>query len=573
LQHQHQGTVQLLLMPLSSTAASVKSNKWDNEDGEECESVPLPIQTFLWRQTNPFLGAKIGKLHEASCVTFERVVVQNILHGLSPSLSDAISSVSRWRLVRASFPHLIQCCGALLEASGGQRPLSNSIQKILYILHWMILDSAAECLETEAEKKLVSQQSCEEKKDENRLTSVFSVSSMQLFVYLITPLIDVIKPEDVLDNIRLENGIGIWSALWQYRTPDVLCFCAPVKQRRDAPPFRVPTTSIFQSASPSVERANGALKQLKTVAGSPPTVHLQQSTGIYLGEDEPPKPRRSSVIPPPKPPRSDPAVQEEKRRKEAERKRIEEEQERLQLAPPPGPPPPVPTLEAPSLMPSGSSKSIVRSVSEYRSSELAGDIRSKMHKSKTTAFDSSPTSSCSSNHINEMDCGLTTIVDEQQSLSRAFGANDDAPLVQLHDICSLKSMETSDSSVVCEGCNRVLERDGVVVGNCACDEKSTPRADLPPALPTVIPPLVIAQRASGDETQSSSSAQTIVPQATSTARLRSDLTTSTRRKDDETSEELLEEVEEYPVDPTVATYLDVAVLRALLIRQWSEEGV
>ncbi|GMT17335.1 hypothetical protein PFISCL1PPCAC_8632, partial [Pristionchus fissidentatus] len=144
LQHQHQGTVQLLLMPLSSTAASVKSNKWDGEEGEECESVPLPIQTFLWRQTNPFLGAKIGKLHEASCVTFERVVVQNILHGLSPSLSDAISSVSRWRLVRASFPHLIQCCGALLEANTGQRPLSNSIQKILYILHWMILDSAAE---------------------------------------------------------------------------------------------------------------------------------------------------------------------------------------------------------------------------------------------------------------------------------------------------------------------------------------------------------------------------------------------------------------------------------------------
>ncbi|GMR41127.1 hypothetical protein PMAYCL1PPCAC_11322 [Pristionchus mayeri] len=575
-EHQHQGTVQLLLMPLSSTAASVKSNKWDEGDGEECESVPLPIQTFLWRQTNPFLGAKIGKLHEASCVTFERVVVQNILHGLSPSLSDAISSVSRWRLVRASFPHLIQCCGALLEASGGQRPLSNSIQKILYILHWMILDSAAECLETEAEKQPPNG----EKKDENRLTSVFSVSSMQLFVYLITPLIDVIKPEDVLDNIRLENGIGIWSALWQYRTPDVLCFCAPVKQRRDAPPFRVPT-NLFQSTggSPSVERSNGSVKPLKNVAGSPPTVHLQQSTGIYLGEDDPPKPRRSSVIPPPKPPRSDPAVQEEKRRKEEERRRIEEETERQLSLPPPGPPPPVPTIAPPTLVPAA--KPIVRSVSEYRTSEMAGEVRNKMHKSKTTAFDSSPTSSTSSNRMNEMDCGLTTIVDEQQSLSRVFAASDDAPLVQLHDICSMASMEASDyklkeegpSEVVCQSCGRVLQRDSVALGACECNGKTAQVGPQPPA-PPIIPPLVIAQRASGDETQSSSSVQTIVPQPTmSGGRLRSDLTTSTRRKDDESSEELLEEVEEYPVDPTVATYLDVAVLRALLIRQWSEEGV
>uniref|UniRef100_A0A1I7Z5Q5 UNC80 domain-containing protein n=1 Tax=Steinernema glaseri TaxID=37863 RepID=A0A1I7Z5Q5_9BILA len=39
-----------------------------DDDENECESVPLPIQTFLWRQSNPFLGAKIGKLHEASCV-------------------------------------------------------------------------------------------------------------------------------------------------------------------------------------------------------------------------------------------------------------------------------------------------------------------------------------------------------------------------------------------------------------------------------------------------------------------------------------------------------------------------
>ncbi|KAK0415433.1 hypothetical protein QR680_011941 [Steinernema hermaphroditum] len=139
-----------------------------DDDENECESVPLPIQTFLWRQTNPFLGAKIGKLHEASCVTFERVVVQNILHGLSPSLSDAIQSVSRWRFVKAAFPHIVQCCASLIaeesenaaaaaassdmESPTTPTPMGQSLQKILYILHWLLLDSANECNETESGK-------------------------------------------------------------------------------------------------------------------------------------------------------------------------------------------------------------------------------------------------------------------------------------------------------------------------------------------------------------------------------------------------------------------------------------
>lgn len=56
------------------------------DDGEQHACVPLPIQSFLWRQTkcvthvndysmtikrsnfSPFLGPKVGKLHEASCV-------------------------------------------------------------------------------------------------------------------------------------------------------------------------------------------------------------------------------------------------------------------------------------------------------------------------------------------------------------------------------------------------------------------------------------------------------------------------------------------------------------------------
>ncbi|EJD73699.1 hypothetical protein LOAG_18890, partial [Loa loa] len=140
--------------PLSSNCKSTDPLSLTNDDENELESVPLPIQTFLWRQTNPFLGAKIGKLHEASCVTFERVVVQNILHGLSPSLSDAINSISRWHFVRATFPHIVQCCASLLSEAINRNdlPMSGSLVKMLYILHWLLLDSANECCDSESGK-------------------------------------------------------------------------------------------------------------------------------------------------------------------------------------------------------------------------------------------------------------------------------------------------------------------------------------------------------------------------------------------------------------------------------------
>lgn len=78
-------------------------------------------------------------------------MVQNILHGLSPSLSDAISSVSRWRFVRAAFPHIVQCAASLLsERTSDEEPLpmTGSLAKILYILHWLLIDAGAECNDT-----------------------------------------------------------------------------------------------------------------------------------------------------------------------------------------------------------------------------------------------------------------------------------------------------------------------------------------------------------------------------------------------------------------------------------------
>lgn len=47
--------------------------------------------------------------------SFERVLVENKLHGLSPELSGAIQSISRWDLVQAALPHVLHCTSILLS--------------------------------------------------------------------------------------------------------------------------------------------------------------------------------------------------------------------------------------------------------------------------------------------------------------------------------------------------------------------------------------------------------------------------------------------------------------------------
>ncbi|VDK67417.1 unnamed protein product [Anisakis simplex] len=164
---------------------------------------------------------KVSVKGKAACIdgkllcTFERVVVQNILHGLSPSLSDAIGSVSRWRFVRAAFPHIVQCCASLIAEAGVREagtPISGLLTKILYILHWLLLDSANECCDSDSGKSVTET-------GEVNVHSVreytFSVNSIQLFVYLIAPLVDVITEDDIESHIRLESGLKIWQSLWQ----------------------------------------------------------------------------------------------------------------------------------------------------------------------------------------------------------------------------------------------------------------------------------------------------------------------------------------------------------------------
>ncbi|KAG7280343.1 hypothetical protein CRUP_024135 [Coryphaenoides rupestris] len=126
----------------------VKRKSLEDSEQDCGKGVPFPIQTFLWRQTSAFLRPKLGKQYEASCVSFERVLVENKLHGLSPALSEAIQSISRWDLVQAALPHVLHSTSILLSNRnklGHQDKLGVAETKLLHTLHWMLLEADQEC--------------------------------------------------------------------------------------------------------------------------------------------------------------------------------------------------------------------------------------------------------------------------------------------------------------------------------------------------------------------------------------------------------------------------------------------
>ncbi|KXJ74140.1 hypothetical protein RP20_CCG014272 [Aedes albopictus] len=141
-------------------ATSDTTNPMD--EGLQDLGVPVPVQTFLWQQIAPFIRPKLGKLHEASCMSFEKSLVQNMFYGLSPSLESALKSIPRWRLVQAALPHVMHCAGALMHNRVKDlQPLGAAETKILYTLHWILLFAAEECADDdlEANKEVKAKQS------------------------------------------------------------------------------------------------------------------------------------------------------------------------------------------------------------------------------------------------------------------------------------------------------------------------------------------------------------------------------------------------------------------------------
>ncbi|CAI2352462.1 unnamed protein product [Caenorhabditis sp. 36 PRJEB53466] len=428
----------------------------------------------------------------------------------------------------------------------------------------MLIDSSSECTESTSTK------------DENftpRSQGLFNISTIQLFIYLIAPLADVITEEEVVDNIRLESGLKIWQAIWQFRQPDVWCFSAPVKQRRD----ELPQISFARRQNPM----------------------QSQNQGIYLGKEE--KPRRPSIVPPPKPPRTDAAVLHEKRKleEEKEKQRIKmstKDYVAIEIDEPLIEKPGHLLIDMTPVTASGVSRgfqrtsSIVRSVSEYKTN-LCGQ-KPAISKSQTSdAFDVSPTSDSSAKMLEEVE-EIKFAENENCSLSAVFFSADQAPLVNLSDICSGFSLEADNiaTQMPPTPCPTSAEQSDSELGYRPVDNSmylsSTSNA-------SDAPPFILTRASTTDETASSCSQQTVIPiqipvPSPTVAQLKTltpAITTSkteNRRTDHQrlpssqksVSGSTDDELDENSFnDPTVASYLDVAVIRALLITHWQEKGV
>ena len=168
------------------------------------------------------------------------------MHGLSPGLSNAINSISRWSFIKASFPHIIHACAAALSfriENGTVEKLTKTETKLLYTLHWLILDAASEC---EDNADMIGHKPDSKTKDsltkKNQTKDqvivkqnyLHSVATIQLFVYFFVPILKSLKPAD-FDNLKLNNGLKIWEALWAHRQPDIKIFNTPVKQKYHKP--------------------------------------------------------------------------------------------------------------------------------------------------------------------------------------------------------------------------------------------------------------------------------------------------------------------------------------------------
>ncbi|KAJ9574018.1 hypothetical protein L9F63_008615, partial [Diploptera punctata] len=162
------------------------------------------------------------ELKEA-CKYFEKVLVQNIQDDLSPSLTEAIRSIPRWRLIQASFPYVIHCAASLLHnrKDTNLQNLGAAETKLLYTLHWIILDSAEECADADFENGIYHS---------SPFYYLFSIPAISLFVYMFAPICHHLKESD-FQNFRLENGLKIWQAMWDYQHPDTSCFTAHVKPK------------------------------------------------------------------------------------------------------------------------------------------------------------------------------------------------------------------------------------------------------------------------------------------------------------------------------------------------------
>lgn len=105
----------------------------------------------------------------------------------------------------------MHCCAALLYSRKHSSfdKLSAAETKLLYTLHWILIDAAEECAESEEEEH--------RRPIEHYL---LPITTIQVFIYLFAPLMPYLKQSDFLTSFRLENGHKIWSPLFAHQHPE-----------------------------------------------------------------------------------------------------------------------------------------------------------------------------------------------------------------------------------------------------------------------------------------------------------------------------------------------------------------
>nr|XP_008112326.1 PREDICTED: protein unc-80 homolog [Anolis carolinensis] len=306
----------------------VKRKSSEGPEQESGRGVPLPIQTFLWRQTSAFLRPKLGKQYEASCV-----VCNNVLDSL-------IGMNCLLYLILMYVPPLLQqdTQGNLLQ--GHQDKLGVAETKLLHTLHWMLLEAPQDCsndrygsgggdrgsswrgsssafihqIENQASPGHSRRDSINEEEENNRRKFFQnSMATVELFVFLFAPLVHRIKESDL--TFRLASGLVIWQPMWEHRQPEVTAFTALVKPIRNI--ITAKRTSPIKNQTQTCESPNldvGRSEGLQVVCETAqPDYKSPRPTfsGCHRGnsiegsvssqasqEKGPPYPRVSLVIPP-----------------------------------------------------------------------------------------------------------------------------------------------------------------------------------------------------------------------------------------------------------------------------------
>ena len=101
-------------------------------------SVNAPLFFFfsLFSSVSRWYGRCFFTHNSRQFQSLEKILVQNIRVGLSPSFTEAIRSISRWKFVQSSLPHVMLCTAQLINERYKLDLLFNFFFSFLPSIYW-----------------------------------------------------------------------------------------------------------------------------------------------------------------------------------------------------------------------------------------------------------------------------------------------------------------------------------------------------------------------------------------------------------------------------------------------------